>query len=365
MNINTKRLLAYGLVLVGFFGAVQATPAADGKAGRKKKPSYVSAAATVEQYMDMIVTNLGYRYSLNEAQLESTRELLHRRVYDFIREHESEVWPAIQDMLSTKFGMQLPDDVNETTKMAKTMQPLMKAIQKAIFDGNDEWRELLTPEQKVMHDYDLSQMRTTFEKIETNLKDLSAGKMTGGGIIPPTDNSNSPPIPQKPKHKGIPEPEAPVLFNSDMFDIFVEEFIKDNDLDEGQIDAARSILKEFKLKAKDFAETNRSNLTRIALANKEAAKKRDREALRKLDGERKLALRPVHELFAQMETRLKALLNSSQMARYNARKTGVGTTDGKKTKASKSPVPAKSSESAGKPTPNKSQKPAKKESQKD
>lgn len=304
-----------------------AQPAKEGQP-KAKSPSTAASAqmqptqATFEMIMNEAVKNIAKRYNLNEAQKQKTDEIMKRDVNKFLKEHEEQVWPIIRDLMAN--GFQPPSNPEDLKRIGQAAAPLVKKAQKAILDGNEEWRQYLTPEQKKMHDFDLAEMDKQFTEAEKNIKGWTEGK-AGGGLFPQPSMAKSPPTPSLPapglpKQAPPPEPELEIFVKDSIFDTYVADFIKQYELDPAQIDAARSILAEFKLKAADFKESNRAELTRIATENKAAMESKDRERIAKAEAERKKLLEPAYVLFGQMDERLKALLTSSQLERYSSKK---------------------------------------------
>jgi len=295
-----------------------AKPNATSQAFAELESGNTPAAATVEKIMKEAVRNIARRYNLNEAQTAETDKLMTREVHKFLKEHEAEVWPAIRDLLAVQLGGRRPGS-EEAARIGKAAQPLVGRAKEAIIRGNEEWRMYLNAEQKVMHDYDMAEMEKQFQKIEKNFSDWAAGTPADEPLFPPPPvDDRSPPRPKKPT-TGLPEPEVET-FRVSIFDTFVEEFIRENQLDQGQIDSARSILKEFKAKANDLKEAKKEELSKIAADQKAALEARDRDKMKAADAALKKALEPVQELFGTMEERLKGLLTTTQLDRYLARR---------------------------------------------
>ncbi|MCO6436825.1 MAG: hypothetical protein J5J06_07040 [Phycisphaerae bacterium] len=287
--------------------------------GKSDESNFAMTAATVEQYQEIVVRNLAIRYNLNDEQTEKTRELIKRRVQQFLRDHEEEIWPAIRDVLQYQMGLNPPQDKDEIARFGKLARPLMKLIQDAIYEGNEEWRQMLTPEQKAVHDFDLAEMKKTFERIDTNLEGWEKGN-AGGGIFPTQRPAENPPQPTRPP-EGLPPPPPPPdpiieVFKPDYFETFVEEFIKEYSLSEGQIGTARSILKEFKEKAEGFRKANEDELRRMGVAFQEAQQAKDHKKIRDIENQRKKLLEPIHGYFEEMVVRLKAILSTVQLAKF-------------------------------------------------
>jgi hypothetical protein len=182
-----------------------------------------------------------------------------------------------------------------------------------------------------MHDYDLGEMEKQFVEVEKGFKSWAEGKPTGGlfPVPPPPDRGPATPkmptagLPKPPPPP--PEPEVEIFVRESLFDSFVEDFIKQYQLDPAQIDAARSILAEFKVKAGAFKESNRVELTKVAKEHKEAMDAKDRDRIAKAETDRKKLLEPVYVLFGEMDERLKALLTSAQLERHGARQDATAT----------------------------------------
>ncbi len=277
--------------------------------------------ATVEMIMNEAVKNIARRYNLNEAQKQKTDEIMKREVNKFLKEHEEAVWPIIRDLIASNFGANAPKSEEELKRIGKAAEPLLKLAKDAIYKGNDEWRKFLNEEQKVTHDYDMREMDKSFGQIEQNFHAWAEGKHVDGGIFPPPPADQSPPMPRQPK-PGLPEPEVEIFIRATLFDTVVEEFIKENELDPAQIDAAKSILTEFKQKAADFKEANRAELTKVAASLKSATDSKDLDKIASSEAERKKLLQPVYELFPQMDERLKGLLTTTQLTKHASRQGG-------------------------------------------
>jgi len=278
---------------------------------------YSATAATVERIMDQAVTNIAIRYNLNELQTQYTGDLMKREVRRFLREHEGEVWPAIRALLSAQF--RTPSEPDEIKRIGSLTRPIAKLAADAIYRANEEWRQYLTDDQKKMHDFDMSEMRKTFSYVDENLSKWEKGEpVAGSGFFPTPTTELGPPVPPKPPIRsadGIPV----VVPKTNILTTFVEEFIKEYNLDEAQIVAARSILAEFKTKADAFMNSKKDEFSRIAAKREEAERERDVKAIRLAMTEHKELLQPFYLVFGEMEERLKGLLTSTQIEEHARR----------------------------------------------
>lgn len=272
--------------------------------------------------MEAAVHNIAIRYNLNEVQKQYTGELMKREVRRFLRDHEAEVWPAIRGMLATQMGTRPPDDPEEVKRLGQGARPIAQLAKEAIFRANAEWREILDAEQKALHDFDLAEMREAFTQIDENLAAWEKGEPAADkGIFPPPSGRPGPPLPTKPpltKHKGLVVDEVPI----GILEAFVEEFIKDYQLDEGQITAARSILAEFQEKANSFKKAKKEEFAQIVAEREKAKAERDTGGIRRATAKHKKLLEPFYAIFGEMEERLQGLLTTAQKEQYAERQKG-------------------------------------------
>ncbi len=300
-------------------------------------PGFGPTSATVERIMETAVHNIAARYNLNELQRISTNDLMKREVRQFLRDHEAEVWPAIRSMLQTQFGLVKPEDVEEVKRVGAATRPLAKLAKEAIFRANEEWRQILNEEQKKVHDFDMTEMRRTFTEIDTNLASWEEGNPKDNGFFPIPSGQAGPPrppqprIPEKPDYRGR---EIPV----GILAIYVEEFIKDYNLNEGQITACRSILVEFQERANTFKNAKKEEFAKVVKGLDDAKRARDTAGIRRATLAHKKALEPFYAIFSEMQERLKGQLTTAQLQKFadrNKPRERDRTTKGRKTAGEK------------------------------
>lgn len=281
------------------------------------------AETTIDAITDQAVRNIARRYNLNDAQREKTSELMKHGVNKFLREHHDEVWPVLRAFIAAQIDGKLPDDPREAVRIGKTALPLMKEVRKAVLEGNALWREILTDEQKKVHDIDMAEMDKTFMHLEKSIDSWAHGDPPAGGIFPPPN----PAVqrirrPRKPQTVGI--PVSAVTVNPGMFEQFVKDFITQYGLDKGQADAARSILGEFKEKGQDYIKSKKAEFARVTSDRERALADLDLDGVKRADKARRALLRPIDDMFPKLEQRLVGLLTTPQLERYNQIKnTGV------------------------------------------
>ncbi|MCH7993131.1 MAG: hypothetical protein IIB57_01660 [Planctomycetes bacterium] len=339
MPSQSRRAFCLITIVIGL--ALPATAGAEEKGFGSIDLTRPAAEHTVERIVDQAVINIGLRYNLNNDQLEKTGRIMKTYVNGFLKEHEEEIWPAIRELLAS--NLKPPKSEADLRRLGASARKLAKLAHKAVKDGNAEWRKILTDDQKKTHDYDLAELDKTFAQMDQNFQAWEDGRPTDESIFPTKQQqlagfSNSPPTPPRPRD-GLPQGKKDP-FELSVFDVFVENFIKDYGLDAAQIETARSILKEIKAKARNFQANNKDKFAEIEKDRNKAIKDKDAKKRRELDEKRKKLIEPVYHLFADMEGRLKGLLTTVQVERHDAKTKDRGT-DKQKAVVKKRPVPKK------------------------
>ena len=316
MQLRIKIVWMLTFVLTVFAMPATASDLPTDKTPAPEEDDHSAASATIERIIQTAVRNIARRYNLNEAQTKKTEELWNREVRKFLKEHENEVWPTLRRLLGQQAVGQPPGDPEEVKRLGKMARPLAQRIREAAFRANEEWRGYLTAEQRRLHDFDLAEMEKAFDRVDKNFESWEKGEPLKEGIFPkPPPPGTGPPTPPRPQGSELPPPKEKFIALS-ILDALVEEFIKEYELGEGQITAARSILMEFKGKANDFKNAKKEEFAKIDAARENAREQRDTEGIRRETARHKKLLEPFYVLVKQMDGRLKGLLTSTQIERH-------------------------------------------------
>ncbi len=304
------------ILLVGSAAGVQGDRSEDGEmadVASALNEGRTPAAATLDRIMEQAVRNIAVRYKLNEGQRDMTDQLMKREVKRFLIEHENEVWPVIGNLLRTQFGTHPPDDRELVKQIGRMAGPLVKAAEKYILEANQEWREILTPEQRTVHDFDLKDMKRQFQIIEENFESWAGGTPTPEIFPRAQTNGRQPPPPSDVRDV---LPVRSFFDPSRILAAIVEEFTREHKLDKGQITTARSILEEFKSKANDYRNSKKREFAAAVKETEAAHQRRDLGAVKKAAKAHKELLKPVYVLCDQMQDRLMSLLTTAQRQRH-------------------------------------------------
>ena len=130
--------------------------------------------------MDLLVDNyakfLARKYDLTEEQDEYTKFLLRERAFQFLDSHEGNLRELVDRLFDARTGGEMAPE--QLIAWGRQAGPIYDEAKKLIIAGNDEWREILTPEQQEIHDEDLKLMYQSFETTEEQLGRIVSGEMT-------------------------------------------------------------------------------------------------------------------------------------------------------------------------------------------
>jgi len=279
----------------------------------------VNAFFPVDPMIRQAADNVSRRYNLNREQTQFTHDMMAKRVNKFLEEHEDEIWPIIRDM-SRYQNPKKKMDAATAQRLGKAVQPLFAKAQESILEANGEWREVLSADQRKLHDYDLGEMDKTFKDMGNRFDGWSRGQVSDHqGIFPP-ERADSPPVkPSMPKTDDA-SAERVIKAKEEWWDGYVNNFIKDFELDEGQITSARSILKELKDRAMAYRTSHREDFERIEQKIETARKAREIDKLNQAMDEQRQLNSLVAQLFKELKDRLDAIPRPAQREKYEQSK---------------------------------------------
>lgn len=304
------------------------------RAQKQSSPQEVRNLYDVDAIMQQAVENISMRYNLNRSQHELTQEMMKQGVSRFLREHQDEIYPLIRDLTRARFsGQNLTEE--QRRRIGKAAKPLVQAAKKAILDANSQWREILSEEQKKLHNWDLHEMDGQFEEIDNRFRQMSEGKAVDNPIFPePKPKTPEPPRPPKPVEKILPS-QGPVVERPEdvAFDVCVQKFIKDYKLDAAQQESARSILREYKLYAQVYRDSHKEELAGAERKANEARNSGDIEKAKEAEAEQERLNARIRQFLEEMRQRLMSIPREAQKKAYEAMQNKDSGTSSDKAKA--------------------------------
>lgn len=288
------------------------------------KPSY-SRLLDIDALIDSHARFLARRYNLSPEQDAFTQAFLRQKANVFLDKHREELYDLVDRLFEVRAGGEMSSQ--DLIAWGKRALPLYEEAKTLIIDGNNEWRSILTDEQRRTHDQDLREMHESFATTEDQLQRIVSGQMTleefrkGPGQqstrrpMPSQANAPSSPSPQpqaipagEPVRPAAPPPTVstpPVVKRGDspgpkvsahqpgvgtvttrptlrqvpgvarssagpasldfesQWEAYVREFIQRYQLDEGQSQRATAILKDCQELARRQIQRRRPELERL------------------------------------------------------------------------------------------------------
>jgi hypothetical protein len=267
----------------------------------------------VEAMMEEAVLQISRRYNLNKAQEEYTRLLLTRRAKEFLKLYEDDVRTLLKENVDFRIGLK-PGTKEALMDWAQRAGPVFNAAKEAILDGNKEWREILTEEQRKTHDADLTQMNSNFKNLEVALDSWKKGTGPSLGPIQQTSTQAG----NAGQSTGLVSQNAVSrnVLLEDNWKAYVDKFIQIYKFDEKQQNAALSgIHKETLGQAKKYREKRQGDFesieSQLAVLAKDPKASDRREMLQR----QKVKLEePLRTMFVHLDERLKTLPRDDQRA---------------------------------------------------
>ncbi len=264
-----------------------------------------------EQMMQESVLQISRRYNLNKAQEDYTRLLLVKRVTAFLEKYEPEVRELLKESIGLRLGKKA-GTAEAYAAWAVRAAPIYAEAQKAILEGNEEWRVILNDEQKKTHDADLGQMRANFQNVDRMLDGWKAGKgpnlaAASGQTIQSGGAAGQP--------GRVSDPQAPIVQRQaeDNWLAYVNKFISTYKLDDKQKIAARDkIYKDIRDEVTKYRDKKKDEFAKLD-AEARSPKSKPQEIAR----HRNELERPIQEKFVLLDSRLRQLVDRKQMADVN------------------------------------------------
>jgi len=257
-----------------------------------------------EMMINRSVQQASRRYNLTPEQEEVARKLTTDGVNAFLDKHESELRSLIGEALRARMSGQ-PPTAEEVKKWTERAAPLFEEAKKAILEGNRQFREVLTDEQKKGFDADQKlieqQFAATGEMFERWKK----------GDFDPVNDWIDRQRPRPDWRESRPE--------LDRFERYARRFIDNYKLDSTQATQVMSIVADSRKRAEEYWYSRKTDI--------EAARARVRELASDLKNRQQYLAatkqltelnKPVNDLYNEMRRRLDVIPTDAQRKAFEA-----------------------------------------------
>ena len=326
-----RRVFTLGVVTVSCLLLCVPAMGAKPKSTAEEARTEVYRMWNVDSMIRQASDNVSRRYNLNPEQAEFTRKMMFERVTKFLADNEEAIWPLVRDLARQQLTGKPPGP--ETAKrIGEAALPIVETAKKAIYEANEEWGDILSEEQKQLHEFDLREMEGQFAQVNRNFEEFQAGKPKPNPMFPEYEpKAGEPPRPKRPG--GI---RTLRRRQEDGWSRYVQSFIRRYQLDPGQRGTADSILRELKQDAEDHRASKAVEFKAVEKRFNEAVASGDLKKRMAAKREESVLNRRLEDLFEELKGRLDKIPTPGQKKAYqqslDAKRTKTRHPSGSKTR---------------------------------
>lgn len=289
-------------------GLGQAVPAVESQPQADTTPAGLwPTERMVEAFVRRWALEAADLYDLSQAQHQQVEARMLRRWPKFLKQNRRELQPLVNEYFEARLGLEPPPRQEVQTWASRALLMLEK-VQEQIEAGNEEIRPLLSAAQQMKFQAQVLEMRAGMEVYRQRLSRWKEGRFEKREWWDPPPRRRKRPITQPAVAELAPQPPDQIAAELQVWDRYVAGFIARHKLDEGQQNAALSILKEIKERALVHRDGHRAEVVqlerKIAAGKTKDAPTVARE-LQRLYG-------PIDEMFRELEERLEKIPTETQ-----------------------------------------------------
>lgn len=283
----------------------------------KKDPNEIERTRGLwdpQTMMKQASEGIARHYRLNDEQKEFTSKLLAERVTKFLSKHDKKIWPLLMELTQQQFSGKEPS--KESGKRFVEMGfPIFEDARAEIMSGQDEFRKILTDQQKKIHDRDLKGLNAQFKQIDKRFQSWKSGNVSGRH---PFDNIRLGPgqgqqiVPNSGRRANTPVAK---------WERYVRRFNIDYGLDDTQQRSTGAILQDLKDHAGQYRKTHFKELVEAdeMVRDAQMAKPFDKKSLDTAKRIRYLRNKPFDDWFEELKSRLEQVPTEKQRAAFYVR----------------------------------------------
>lgn len=261
-------------------------------------PDPMSSVWNPQMMIERSVKQATQRYHLTPAQEQVARKMTTDGVNAFLDKHEQDLRDLLRQAIQARLSGQTPTP-DQAKAWAEKARPLFEEAKKAIVDGNRQFRDSLTDEQKKTFDADQKDMEQQLNFNAGTLDRWSRGEFDAGRDWNNGRDSQAP--------TSQPRPEL------DRFERYARRFIENYKLDAGQIAQVMGIVAQNRKRAEEYWYSHKTDMQVVRSRVQEFSRDpNDRQ--RYLEATRQLAElnKPVNDVYNEMRERLDLIPTESQ-----------------------------------------------------
>lgn len=270
--------------------------------------------------------NVGADFALDEKQLGAFQDRVAKRWGTFLTENRRDIQPVFNEFLEIRLSPG-PPTKERLQAWARRALPVLGDFREQIDQGTDEFRELLNPAQRAEFEVRRVGLAAGLAYAQAKLTKAQSGDLTEDDLREFWEPTRAERERRRERKKAeaadvaarvagrdgeavaVPDQVAQEL---DAWDEYVAHFIQTYRLDEGQRDAASSVLAELRLRATTHRDTRREDIDRLerriaALGGTDTELGEVKKQLAALYG-------PIDAMFMELKRRLESIPTAHQRA---------------------------------------------------
>lgn len=270
--------------------------------------------------LNRLMDEVSQKYELNDSQQQEAQTKAIDRWESFLKDNRENMQPLLIEFLEMRLEHEPPSQ-QRVQDWAKRLMPVFMEYKKEVDLTAQEFRKVLNPIQQEQFDIDLMQMNAAIHLAGSTLHRWQLGEFDPKFFWEPPEGShetlqheiqtkNIAAINSELNLSNTKKEMDPILSELDAWELYVDQFIRDYKLDEGQRDAARSCLDELRLRAKTHRERYRKDIAFLEVeilthTGGEKEFKHVKMLLDKLYG-------PIDDMFEELQRRINQIPTSKQ-----------------------------------------------------
>lgn len=280
-------------------------------------------------------TRMGDRYDMDDTQREKLQGAVVDRWLPFLKKHRDDMEPLFEEFVEMRLELS-PPSREDAQAWARRALPLLDVLRTELADGADDMREFLTPMQRLKFEAQRLQFALGMSIAEQRLKNFESGEFDADAL----DDLWKPNASRRrarrkeraaerarknAKDRDASGPTDQIELELLAWEKYINDFIKQYELNDGQITAVRSCFDELKQRAKLHRERHGHDLDELerriqAHGGGEQETKELEERLTELYG-------PIDDMFGELKRRIELIPTMVQRAAFKTRQDQTGTGD--------------------------------------
>jgi len=259
---------------------------------------------------------MGEQFELNESQREKVREGVRDRWSSFLQDNRSKIQPIVNEFIEMRMELK-PPDKDRVREWADRATPVFDMFREEIREGQDEFREILTPMQRAKFEVEAMKFGMGLGMAEQKLKQWREGTFEANEFWEPMGrdrrrrrgNRDRTRETTEVAEQGASDPVGEELRG---WEKYVADFIVNYKLDDGQKTTALSCLSELKDRADAHRNSRKEEISKLEERIQDPSK--SPEELADIKKQLTELYGPIDEMFQELKRRLEAIPSAQQRA---------------------------------------------------